>query len=147
MLNKRTFSGNSPATQPRGRKTHYRPVVVVAANTDYRLMEAIKKEMGEGQIYEHKVSETRPSFNPRKRRQWTYRLNVGQIKTWLPQIAPWLVLKQEQAELLLEVLAIKTRLTPGVGTEWRMAADRDPLNSRMDEIYEQVRELNARGRE
>jgi hypothetical protein len=147
MLNRRTFSGNTKATTTRGRGIQYRPVVVIAANTDYRLMEAIREEIQVGQVYEHVVSNTAKSFNPRKRRQWTYRLNTTQIANWLPGIRPWLVLKKEQADLLLEAQQLKLKLTPGNGTAWRHEQTRKPITDQLDTIYERIRELNTRGRE
>lgn len=130
-----------------GRGIHYRPVVVVAANTDYRLMEAISNRLGHGcgQVYEHCVSNTRSSYNPRKRRQWTYRLNVGQIRLVMPQVRPWLVLKGEQMDLLTEAMLIKASITPGqVGF---LPSNRPQLLTRLDSIYAEIRALNTRGRE
>lgn len=140
MLNKRTFSGNTVNTTARGRGIQYRPVVVIAANTDYRLMEAIRERVGVGQVYEHQVSNTRKSYNPRKRRQWTYRLNVGQIPGVLDPVRPWLVLKGEQADLLREAMRIKAGYWPGT-------TDLTEYQTSLDGIYEQIRALNTRGRE
>lgn len=143
MLNKRTYSGNSPSTI-RSKLPVYRPVVVIAATTDYRLMEAIREKILVGQVYEHRVSNTRKSYNPRKRRQWTYRLNVCQIKTWLPNIRPWLVLKGEQADLLLEAMSIKAQMTPG--QPGFLLPQRKKLRIRLDEIYAAIRAANTKGR-
>lgn len=147
MLNKRTFSEKARETVNPAMlaKPRYRPVVVVASNTDYRLFEAIAARVP-GQIYKHQVSNTRDSHNPRRREQWTYRWNVGQIAEFLPLVKPWLVLKDAQAELLLEAMSIKLRLTPGKGNEWRHAEQRDPLFEQLDAIYGMIRELNTRGR-
>jgi len=142
MLNKRTYSGNTASTMERG-GIHYRAVVVVACNTDYRLMEAIGDRMGVGQIYQHRINGD--PRTPRKRAQWTYRLNAGQIREWLPEIRPWLVLKGEQADLLMESLDIKTQLTPG--NAGFLPANRPPLLERLDAIYTEIRRLNTRGRE
>ena len=146
MLNKRTFSGNSSATTPMNSNPRYRPVVVLAAGTDYRLMEAIKNRIGVGQIYEHEVSNSSKSYNPRARRQWTYRLNVSQITDILPHLLPWLVLKREQSDLLLEAIRIKKRLTPVKGSGWNTPEIRVPSVERLDEIYQEIRHLNTRGR-
>lgn len=123
----------------------YRPVVVVAANTDYRLMEAIRERIGVGQIYEHAVSNTRQSHNPRARRQWTYRLNVGQIQDLMPHVRPYLVLKGQQVDLLLEAMQIKASMHPG--QPGFLAANREPLTQRLDDIYAEIRRLNTKGRE
>lgn len=123
-----------------GRGIRYRPVVVVACNTDYRLLEAIKERLEVGQIYEHRVAN-----NPNGRsRQWTYRLNVSQIQLILPQVLPWLVIKREQADLLLEAMAIKAEITPG--QPGFLPANRPALVEKLDAIYKEIRELNTRGR-
>lgn len=147
MLNRRTFSEAARVKTSAAvlAKPRYRPVVVVATNTDMRLFDAIAERVS-GQLYKHQVSNTRESHNPRRREQWTYRWNVGQINMYLPSVLPWLVIKKEQAALLLEACSIKERLTPGKGTEWRHAEHRDPLLARMDSIYNDIRELNTRGR-
>lgn len=131
---------------PRG-YPRYRPVVVIAANTDYRLMEAIRSVMREGQIYEHRVSNTRGSYNPRKKQQWTYRLNIEQIDRWLPKIRPYLVLKGEQADLLAEVMGLKASRDPRKPGSIRDVEGKQEIERRVEEIYAQTRELNTRGRE
>lgn len=140
MLVRRTFSGRERT--PRG-QTGYRPVVVVAATTDPRLTEAIRTKLGYGQIYQHHIAGDPRA--PRRRSQWTYRLNVGQIRDTLPHIRPWLILKGEQADLLVEAMDIKTQITPG--QPGFLPANRPPLLQRLDAIYEQIRALNTRGRE
>jgi len=143
MLVQRTYA----AHLARPRLPIFRPVVVVAATTDYRLIEAIRERLNYGQVYEHQVSNTKRSHNPRKRRQWTYRLNVGQIPDFLGPVLPWLVLKQEQAILLLEAIEIKRSQAPLRGLPWEarfLLAENRP---RLTEIYERIRALNTRGRE
>lgn len=129
---------------PTGRGIRYRPVVVIAASTDYRLMTAIQQRLTVGQIYEHAVSNTRKSYNPRAARQWTYRLNVTQIWDVLPEVQPWLVLKNEQATLLLEAMTLKRSLTPG--QTGFLPQNRDAIVERLDQIYTDIRVLNTRGR-
>jgi len=142
MLNRRTYSGNSPATrQPSG--PIYRPVVVVASTTDYRLMDAIREKLTCGQVYQHRAGGDARA--PRKRSQWTYRLNVGQIREALPPIRPWLVLKGEQADLLAEAMEIKQQITPG--QPGFLLVNRPALKQRLDAIYLEIRALNTRGRE
>lgn len=141
MLSRRTYSGNTARTAVPGRAS-YRPVVVVAANTDPRLFEAIRTRLGVGQVYEHAVNGD--PARARRRRQWSYRLNVGQIKDVLPHVRPWLVLKGEQADLLAEAMQIKEEITPGA--RGFLPANRPPLLARLDEIYLAIRAANTRGR-
>lgn len=138
MLNKRTYSVNA---RVHPKQPIYRPVVVIA-NTDYRLMEALMERTGINRVYEHKVSHTSKSHNPRKRRQWTWRMVVGDIRVVLPWVRPFLVLKGEQADLLLEACAIKAENTPRPG--W--TPDDGQRRQRMDAIYAEIRALNTRGR-
>jgi hypothetical protein len=144
MLNKRTYSARV-AHPPR--LPIYRPVVVVAATTDYRLIDAISSRLGYGQVYEHAVSNTSLSHNPRKRRQWTYRLNTGQIPQFLAPVLPWLVLKTEQAQLLFEAIEIKRSQAPLRGVPWQARHQLADNRARLTEIYERIRALNTRGRE
>jgi hypothetical protein len=142
MLNKRTYSGNTERTTLKAKAPSYRPVVVIACNTDYRLMEAIRGRMQVGQICQHRVGGD--PRTPRKRSQWTYRLNVGQIWEWLPSIRPWLVLKGEQSDLLLEAMDIKRKITPG--QPGFLPRNRPPFLARLDEIYASIRAANTVGR-
>ena len=157
MLNKRTYSEARRAklrtADPRNRAVYtnvrYRPVVVIASNTQYCLMEAIRERLPDvGNIYEHRVSETRPSFNPRARRQWTFRLEVGGTRVVLPQLMDWLVIKQESAQLLLRAIELKESLRPVKGKTpvWADPALRIPVLAELDEIYNKIRASNTRGR-
>jgi len=119
---------------------------VVASTTDYRLVDAIRDKLGYGQVYEHAVGNG-GSVNPRKRRQWTYRLNVGQIVEFLVPVRPWLVLKDEQAGLLLEAIEIKRSQAPLRGVAWEARHLLADNRRRLTEIYERIRALNTRGRE
>lgn len=149
MLNRRTFSDAAKAKAAHAgvySLARYRPVVCVAATTQYCLMEAIAGRVS-GSVYEHRVSNTKPSHNPRARRQWTFRWNVAQIVEYLPQVVPWLVIKQEQATLLLEATEIKNRLNPSTpGNDWYHPHTREPLRDRLDQIYAGIRQANTRGR-
>lgn len=64
----------------------------------------------------------------------------------MPQVRPWLVLKQPQTDLLLEALEIKQLLTPRKGEQWLTADQRFPLVSRLGDLYAEIRRLNTTGR-
>ena len=137
MLNKRTYSGNTPQTHNRTAYPHYRPAVVVACFTYEPLRYAIAAVVP-GQVYQHRVGGD--PRTPLKRSQWTYRWNVSQIVEYLPQVLPWLVIKQEQARLLLRATKIKHSYVPG-------SRERDAeFRASLDEIYLSIRRLNTRGR-
>lgn len=137
MLGKRVYSKNEKAK----RNDHFRAAVVICG-TDVRLLETIVINTGVMRIYSHRVNDAPKS--PRKRQQWTWRLGAYDIRLWLPAIKPYLVIKGEQADLLLEALEIKQRLDPstkGFKVIWR-----SKLTERLSEIYEAMRALNTRGR-
>lgn len=137
MLGKRVYSRRE---KPK-RNDHYRAAVVICG-TDVRLLEALVVNTGVMRIYSHRVNGDPRS--PRKRQQWTWRLGADDIRLWLPAIRPYLVIKGEQADLVLEALQIKERLDPstkGFKVIWR-----SKLVERLSEIYEAVRALNTRGR-
>lgn len=136
MLTKRVRSSKEKV-----RKDNYRSSLVICG-TDVRLLEALVVNTGVMRIYSHRVNGDPRS--PRKRQQWTWRLTANDIRDWLPAIRPYLVIKGEQADLLLEALSIKDKLNPnsrGFQVIWR-----SQLVERLDEIYGAIRSLNTRGR-
>ncbi len=139
MLNKRTYSGRQ--RNIRRRQMHFRAVVSIC-NTDIRLMEALEKQTGVGRTYQHRNNSS-PN-TPRKRASWTWRLVNDEIRVWLPRVRPYLFLKGDRSDLLLEALDIKRQITPGnVGF---LPCNREPLIARLYEIYYEIRNLNTRGR-
>lgn len=142
MLQRRTFSGNTPATTYTGKGDSYRPVVVVA-NTDDRLHTAIIAEFGFGQVYEHRYGGARATH----KRLYTWRMNVGQLTVMLPLLRPWFVLKGEQADLLSEAVRIKSTRDPSRGGMRLTVPELERSSARLDEIYWAIRSLNEAGRE
>ena len=139
MLSLRTYSGrgkNKKMNQP-----HYRPVVVIA-NTDRRLMNALTDNTGVSRIYGHRIKGAPQVLM--KRTQYTWRLAVNDINIWLPRVLPYLVLKKEQAELLLEAMAIKAYISPG--NPGFQPGIRNKLVAELTEIYLEIRKLNTKGR-
>ena len=139
MLNKRTFSEKARAI--RRRSTHYRAVVSIC-NTDARLFVELTTQTNISRIYCHRVNGAATTLM--KRQMWTWRMANDDIREWLPKIRPFLVMKGEQADLLLEALDIKDQMVPGkVGF---LPVNRVLLSARLTEIYEKIRKLNTRGR-
>lgn len=119
------------------RQPHYRASVAIAM-TDERLANAIIERTGIERVYSHGRK------GVRHRTQYTWRMTASEIKVWLPCLIPWLVLKREQATLLLEALKLADLCTPRKGEKWdRSVVDASKL--RRDEIYAEIRKLNNRG--
>lgn len=70
--------------------------------------------------------------------------NSGVMVNVLPEVQPWLVLKNDQATLLLEAMTLKRSLTPG--QTGFLPQNRDAIVERLDQIYTDIRVLNTRGR-
>lgn len=114
-----------------------RPVVSVS-NTDVRLMDALKERTGTGSVYLHRRA---PKEN-QKRDGYTWRLNASDQRIWIPRIRPFLVLKGEQADLLMEALVLReTRTSVSGGTLVLDGLDR------LFEIQAEISNLNRKGRE
>lgn len=123
------------------RNPHYRAVVSIAT-ADYRLMEALIKQTGIDRVYQHRINGD--PRTPMKRASWTWRLTSEDIQEWLPRVLPYLVLKQQQAKLLLEAIKIKNKLTPGSPAynfkEWQR------LVPRLHLVHAEITKLNRAGR-
>lgn len=137
MLTKRVRSNKAKVQ----RKDHFRTSVVICG-TDIRLLETLVVNTGILRIYSHRVNGA--ANTPRKRQMWTWRLASEDIRLWLPAIRPYLVIKGEQADLLLEALDIKHQITPG--NAGFMPTVRPALIERLGSIYGIIRSLNTRGR-
>ena len=118
------------------RNPHYRASVVVY-NTDRRLIDAIVERTGIDRVYTH----TRPERENHKATAYSWRLVASDIRKWGPLLLPWLVVKREQMELLLEALAIAEANTPRKGESWQPVG-----TERRDEIVAAISNLNRKGR-
>jgi len=118
---------------------NYRAVLAVS-NTERRLLEAIIEKTGTGRIYQH----NRPPHENHKRVAYTWRLNATELRVWLPWLIPWLVLKKEQAQLLLAGLEIQATLTPRLGVSSSDPAYQEARNRRV-EIAAGIKYLNRKG--
>jgi len=112
----------------------FRPVVSIA-NTDSRLSDALIEKTGITRVYVHRRR------GPRNRRQYTWRMSAEDLKTWLPIVIPWLVLKKRQAELLLEYLTVAETNRSRKGKPFNTKA-RDPRYK--ETIHAEIRRLNLR---
>lgn len=137
-----TRHAHSPATIARNPQLARYPrirAVVSVYNTHRGLLERAQELFG-GSIYAH----TRQPQENHKRTAYSWRLTAAQMRVLLPQLLPWLIVKREQATLLMEALALKSELTPTKGAEWRRSEAAYP---RLVEIQALVSALNRKGRQ
>jgi len=121
---------------------HYRAQVGIY-NTDIRLMEALTNKTGISRIYTH----TRQAKENHKKTAYRWNLVADECRIILPQLLPWLVLKKEQSELLLQALKIKDKLTTKKGEMWLSPNEVSVLRVELDLIHDQITYLNRKGRE
>lgn len=90
-----------------------------------------------------------PSKATRAKTAYEWRLNSTECRWFLPIVIPHLVLKQEQATLLLEALALKDKKKPVSGKKWTHLADpnRANINARIEAIAAEIGRLNRKGRQ
>lgn len=100
-----------------------------ANNTNFEVLYRIREMMGNGRIVH--------IFNKQPNRKPGYKLQLfpNQIRHILPQIMPYLIIKREQARLVLEYLK-----TVKDGQKHTFADF-----PKFEEIYEQCKVLNQRG--
>lgn len=143
LFTKGSYSEAAMAKSPSLAKRSRLRASVAVSNTDYRLMEALKERTGIGAIYTH----VRQPKENQKKTAYTWRMNATELRVWLPRIAPWLVLKQEQATLLLEALDLKESMTVKAGEKWTIDWNEVKLRQdRLVEIAEEISALNRKGR-
>lgn len=107
----------------------YMPSIGVA-NTDVRLMNWLKENFG-GTIA--KVNNFSTSLGTRQRYEW--RLRVAEARELLPKIIPKLLLKGEQAKLLLEISNLHSTSYRGKGVP-------SEVREKREEYYIALRKLN-----
>lgn len=121
-----------------GTRRSYLKVRIQVANTDRRLIQALVDKTGHGAVqgpYTNRNPRAKPSY------RWCVAANACRIL--LPTILPWLVCKQEQAKLAIELLVLKDGMA---GMRWFDDAVRSmESRARADAIYDEMAGLNAKG--
>lgn len=113
-------------------------LVISVSNTHLGLLSAIIQKTGLGTIYTH----TRQPKENHKKTSYTWRLNTTEIREILPSLAPWLIVKREQADLMMEALGIKEEATPAKGK-----IPTKETSDRLRALSEAMSILNKKGRE
>jgi hypothetical protein len=112
--------------------TEWLPLLQVG-NTNLEILETLQEMTGGlGHISEEKYLTRK---NKKWRRFWRWRVRGKELRVILPKIG--LIIKEKQRKLLLEVLSI----LPGSG--YNLSDDEKRC---LDEIYEEMKELNRKGR-
>lgn len=131
MMSKRSGGNSEKQARP-----HYRYSVVIY-NTNPALIDAIVEKTGISRVYTHK----RPVKMNHRNHSYSWRMSADDIRKWGPALLPWLVIKREQMQLLLEALEIASLNTPRKGQTWVPQS-----TERRDEIVKSISELNRHGR-
>jgi len=114
----------------------YHPYLIIANNNSPVLFH-IKDIIGEGKIYELKRSSRnqKPGFQ--------YKLTkMSTLETLLPAIEPYLIVKKQQAKLLIRYLNTRRskRITTGTGSRGATSFDRAE-----EQIHQELLLLNKKG--
>ena len=99
-------------------------------NTNRQLLERVRSIMGEGRLWQSPAPD-------RWSATYCYAADGPALRRVLPQIAPLLVAKRNQAEVLLQLL----RLTNHVAIKYR---GQDEVNQ-MLKLHAEIRSLNSKG--
>lgn len=110
-----------------GRVTQW-PVKLVIANNSERLMKWLLVNFG-GWYSERKGERKK---NPKWKKGYVHVLSERKLRNLLPKVLPYLVIKQEEAEFVIQALAIKLD---------------DPFSLRLQTLYGKMRTLkDAKGK-
>jgi LAGLIDADG DNA endonuclease family protein len=123
-------SGTEPGRLSRALRTK-----VSIANTNLLMLERVIEMTGNGAI-----STTGRRKDPAHKQGYLWRIEASQIRRILPQVSPYLVVKQRQAEIVLRVLEIQDGRRD---RRERFYSDADI--EEMLALYHEVRALNGRG--
>lgn len=118
------------------RRSHLFVAEMTVAGSSMALMNWLANTTGNGRIY---VSQ-KPEENHKQVYSW--QLAPRQIRHILPQIAPYLQVKAQQAALMLEYFEIQAR---GARKGDNLPRTRDEDIPRILALYAELRELNRRG--
>jgi hypothetical protein len=91
-------------TSPSGRKHgkgYARDFILTICNTQKELLVTVKEKLGFGYIYEHKRKEGTIGANT-----FTLRFSHNELRGVLPKILPYLLLKKDAAQIMLDSLNI-----------------------------------------
>lgn len=107
-------------------------------------MDAIVGYTGIDRVYQHKM----PVHKQHAKIAYEWRLIASECRAVLSQVMPYLVLKKEQAQLLVTALAIHDKLRSVKGEKWLYADKklRDATRGQLHLIAERMNKLNRKNR-
>lgn len=112
----------------------YRPQLLVS-NSDRQFLIRISEVIGEGTVHRAKKGDDRT------RTRWEYVATAGVLRTVLPQILPYLIVKREQAKTMLDYFEF-------IDTHplWGLKSVHPSYYDSLDSIYRKLKELNKKGK-
>jgi hypothetical protein len=111
----------------------YRPSLQIS-NTRYTLIEYLKKHL--------KGSISKTHRNPKHRPIWRLHVNPNDLRNIIEEVAPFLVIKKQQAVLIKKALKINSTVCHHKGYEGSTNISQRPV---LTSLYRQLRRLNKRG--
>jgi len=118
----------------------YRPILQIA-NTNKAFLEKIKEILGFGMIRELKNAKSR---NNKWKKEYELRIFANGIRRIVPNILPFLLIKREQALLIVEAVKI-TEIIRRTPPSKRDIQELEPYYERLEQLYVKMRELNKKG--
>lgn len=119
----------------------YHPYLIIA-NSNYNVLEFIRKYIGYGYVYEVRRKKSKLRHNNEKP-GFQYKLTkMDKLRPFLNTLRPYLRLKQQQCALLLKFITIRQNAKRITGRGHRGSTSFSNLE---EEIYQELRILNKRG--
>lgn len=123
-----------------GRITSYYVTRMSVSNTNMALIKWITKRFGGHGATQYKEG----TRNPKWKAAYYVGFSAGRLKTLLPTLLPYLVIKQKQANLLIEFLALRESKRHVYNSLSRRFIQ-SPYSTRELEIVDEIKRLNRRG--
>lgn len=124
------------------RHLSYRPRISIY-NSRRKLLEAVVEKTGMGEIHLHI---RRKGREIKSKDVYEWRITRDDCRKLIPKIMPWLILKDRQADALLDIIDIIEKRWPKKGQKWAHVEDREATNERLINLVALIKQLNKRGK-
>jgi hypothetical protein len=114
---------------------HIAGTAIHVGNTDLRMLQWIQERFGGNVAFERRQ-------NPAHAKVWRWTSHVGNLEAIIIAVLPYLVIKREQAELLL---AYRKTLAPPISGHRSAGIISDDVKSERQRILSAIGVLNKRG--
>jgi hypothetical protein len=84
------------------RRGFQRRYILTIANTSKELLTEVQERLGYGNLVEHKQNQKHPNWKT----GYTLRFYEGKLRELIPQVMPFLILKQNEAQIISTSLSI-----------------------------------------